>query len=435
MANIAAIVGRPNVGKSTFFNRLAGSREAIMDNESGVTRDRHYAQAEWGGKYFTVIDTGGYVEHSDDIFEKEIKKQVELAIHEATVILFMVDVKAGLTGLDSDFAKMLRSVGKPVYIVANKADTFDKISWAYEFYALGFDNIYPVSSQTGSGTGDLLDEIVQHFNFPGEENPYAGIPRIAVLGKPNVGKSSLLNVLLDDERSIVTNQAGTTRDAIDSYYSAYGMEFIITDTAGIRKKTSNKENIEFYSIMRAIRTLEASDVCIILIDAVQGISAQDINIINLAHKNRKGIVLLVNKWDLIEKDTYTAKNFENEIKRHIAPNDYFPVIFTSVIRKQRVYKTLQEAGAIYERMKKRISGARLNERMLKAIEKYPPPAYRGKYIRIKYVAQLPTDTPTFAFYCNEPEQIKTAYKRYLENKLREYFDFKGVPIALAFRKK
>ncbi|NDK54722.1 ribosome biogenesis GTPase Der [Pontibacter fetidus] len=434
--NIIAIVGRPNVGKSTLFNRLVGRRQAIMDNESGVTRDRSYGHGEWCGKFFTVIDTGGYVHGSDDIFEGEINKQVELAIKEADVILFMVDVDAGLTGLDEEFANVLRRSDKPIYLVANKADTNARAHQVGEFYALGIaEEIYPISSQSGSGTGDLLDEVVKHFKDEGIEDPTAGIPKIAVLGRPNVGKSSFVNLLLGVERNIVTDIAGTTRDAIHSHYNAFGKEFIIVDTAGLRRKSKVSEDIEFYSVMRSVRALEDADVCIVMLDATRGIEAQDVNIIALAEKNRKGIVILVNKWDLVEKDTNSTKEFEEEILSKIAPIKYVPVIFTSVLTKQRIHKAIEVAMEVYDNKTRKIPTSKLNDALLPDIERYPPPAIKGKFIKIKYVTQLPTHNPTFAFFCNLPQYLKESYTRYLENRIREHFGFKGVPIKVLFKKK
>ena len=436
MANIVAIVGRPNVGKSTFFNRMVGTRSAIMDDESGVTRDRHYGFSEWTGKYFSVIDTGGYVTGSDDIFEEAIRDQVTLAMEEATVILFMVDAQTGLTPLDEEFANVLRKSKKPLLVVVNKADTSDKFNMAGEFYSLGLGEIYPVSSQSGSGTGDLLDEVVKHFSDEGIEDPDAGVPKISIMGRPNVGKSSFVNVLLGKQRSIVTDIAGTTRDAINSRYNAFGKEFIITDTAGLRKKAKVTDNIEFYSVMRSIRSLEDSDVCIVIIDAVNGLESQDMNIIGLAHKNKKGIVLLVNKWDLIEnKDTNTAKKYEEELREKLAPLHYIPIIFISVHEKQRIFKAIEKAIEVYENRNTKIPTSKLNDVMLKEIENYPPPALKGKHVKIKYITQLPTHTPTFAFFCNLPQYIKEPYERYLENKLRSHFNLEGVPVKLIFRNK
>ena len=440
MKNTIAIVGRPNVGKSTLFNRLVGQRKAIMDNESGVTRDRHYGYGDWIGKYYTVIDTGGYVHNSDDIFEGEINKQVKLAIDEADVVLFMVDVDAGLHPLDEEFAQVLRRYEgqKPIYLVANKADTNARAHAAGEFYALGLGDgeIYPISSQSGSGTGDLLDAVVSHFAEEGEEEPDAGIPKIAIVGRPNAGKSSFVNLLLGTDRSIVTDIAGTTRDSIQARYNAFGNEFILVDTAGLRRKNKVHEDIEFYSVLRAIRAMEESDVCVVLLDATRGIEAQDVNIIALADKNRKGIVILVNKWDLIEdKETNTAKEFEDKILEKIAPISYPPILFISVLTKQRVHKAIETAVQVYENKRQKIPTSQLNEVMLKAIEKSPPPVTKGKMVRIKYVTQLPTHNPVFAFFCNLPQYVKESYARYLENRLRENFGFEGVPIGIIFRKK
>ncbi len=434
MANLVAIVGRPNVGKSTLFNRLIEARKAIMHDESGVTRDRHYGQGEWLKYVFTVVDTGGYVVGSDDVFEGAIRKQVEIAIQESDVILFMVDTMVGIHPLDKDFADVLRQYDKPVIVVANKAETPERAQQALEFYELGFEHIQEISAETGSGTGDLLDQVVTHFQVE-EEQEADTTPRFAIVGRPNVGKSSFLNVLTGQERSIVTDVAGTTRDAINTRYKLYGKDFILTDTAGIRKKAKVKDNIEFYSVMRSLRALEGCDVCILVVDATQGVEAQDVNLLRLADKAKKGIVIMVNKWDLIEKDTRTAKKFTEEINEKIAPMDYIPIIFTSVINKQRVYKVLELANEVYENRKRRISTSQLNDVMLKEIERYPPPSIKGKYIRIKYITQLPTKTPAFAFFCNLPQYIKLPYQRYLENKLRTHFDFSGVPIQVFFRKK
>ncbi|MGK7389988.1 MAG: ribosome biogenesis GTPase Der [Candidatus Cyclobacteriaceae bacterium M2_1C_046] len=435
MANIVAIVGRPNVGKSTLFNRLVEARKAIMHDESGVTRDRHYGYGEWNGKHFTVIDTGGYVTGSEDKFESQIRTQVEIALEEASVILFMVDVDAGITGLDKDFANVIRTTNKPVFLIANKADNPERQFAANEFYALGFDEVYPVSSVSGAGTGELLDEVVRHFEDIGIEDPEAGIPRIAILGRPNVGKSSFINTLLGEERSIVTDEAGTTRDSIDTHYKMYGKDFILVDTAGIRKKSRVKENIEFYSVLRSLQALEESNVCIIIIDAVRGLEGQDMNLISLARRNNKGILIMVNKWDLIEKDSKTADKFRKDIEERLGEMAYIPVIFTSVINKQRIFQAIEKAMEVYENLTKRIPTSKLNDVMLKEIEKYPPPAVRGHYIKIKYITQLPGKSPAFAFFCNHPQHIRSAYMRYLENKLRGHFGFEGVPVRIYFRKK
>ena len=406
-----------------------------MNNEPGVTRDRHYGYGEWTGKHFTVIDTGGYVEGSDDVFEEAIRKQVKLAVDEASVILFMVDAKEGLTGLDQDFANVVRQSNKPVYVVANKADTSQSAYTTGEFYALGLGEVYSVSSSNGSGTGDLLDQVVSHFEEEGQEDPEAGIPRIAVLGRPNVGKSSFLNVLLGDERSIVTDIAGTTRDSINTRYKMFGKDFILTDTAGLRKRSRSKDDIEFYSVIRSIQALQDSDVCIIMLDAERGFEGQDMSIISLAHRYNKGVVLLVNKWDLVEKDSKTAKTFEDKIKEELGPLDYIPIMFISVLKKQRIFQAIEKAVEVYENKYKKISTSTLNDVMLKEIENYPPPAIKGKHIKIKYITQLPGHTPTFAFFCNLPQYIKAPYERYLENKMRQHFGFTGVPIRLFFRKK
>lgn len=435
MAHLVAIVGRPNVGKSTFFNRLIEEKKAIMDDTSGVTRDRQYGYAQWNGKKFAVIDTGGYVVGSDDIFEKSIRDQVQVAIDESDVILFMVDSRAGLTELDKDFATVLRGTKKPIYIVANKADTPDKTHYIAEFYSLGLgDEIYPISSQNGLGTGDLLDKVISHFGEE-EEVENESIPKFTIAGRPNVGKSSFLNALLGQERSIVTDIAGTTRDAIHTRYTLYGKNFILVDTAGIRKKTKVTEDIEFFSVLRSIRAIEESDVCIVIIDAQQGIESQDINIISLAERNKKGIILMVNKWDLIEKDTKTAQSHEKAIRSKLSTIDYIPIVFTSVINKQRIYQIIEKAMEVYHSRSQKVPTSRLNDVLLKEIENYPPPAIKGKYIRIKYVTQLPTQSPVFAFFCNLPQYIKPPYERYLENKIREHFSFEGVPIKLVFRKK
>ena len=423
------------MGKSTFFNRLIEKKQAIMDDEPGVTRDRHYGYAEWNGRQFTVIDTGGYVVGSDDIFEGAIREQVKQALDEASVILFMVDCTDGLADLDKDFANILREVSKPCLVVANKADTHDKALMANEFYAMGLPGeIYPISSQTGSGTGDLLDAVVTHFESE-EDAVQEELPRIAILGRPNAGKSSFLNALLGKERSIVTDVAGTTRDAINSRYNLYGNDFLLVDTAGIRKKAKVREDIEFYSVLRAIQALQDSDVCVVLIDASRGFESQDMNIISLAHRYRKGIMIMVNKWDLVEKDHKTADQLKKQMAEKLGPLSYVPVIFTSVIHKKRIYKAIETAMKVYENRARRISTSALNEVMLKEIEKYPPPSIKGKYIKIKYVTQLPTKTPTFAFFCNLPQYIKEPYERYLTNKLRDHFEFGGVPIKLVFRKK
>lgn len=437
MANIVAIVGRPNVGKSTLFNRLIEERKAIEDNLSGVTRDRHYGHAQWGGKFFSVIDTGGYVTGSDDIFEKEIRKQVRLAIDEASVILFVVDCLEGLTDLDTEFAKELRSTDKPLFMVANKADNLDKMLTANEFYALGIgeETIFPISSSSGSGIGDLLDEVIQKFPDEGEEDPDEGVPKISILGRPNVGKSSFLNALIGKERSIVTDEAGTTRDAIHTRYQLYGKDYILTDTAGIRKKAKVKEDIEFYSVMRSLRTLEDSDVVVVMVDASRGLEAQDVNLISLAIKNNKGIMIMVNKWDLIEKDHKTMQTFKDDMTNKLGENKWIPIIFISALTKQRIFQAMELAMRVYENKHRKVPTSKLNELLLPEIEKYPPPANKGKYIKIKYITQLPTKNPVFAFFCNLPQYIKSPYTRFLENRLRENFDFEGVPVKITYKKK
>ncbi|MDX5338259.1 MAG: ribosome biogenesis GTPase Der [Cyclobacteriaceae bacterium] len=437
MANIVAIVGRPNVGKSTLFNRLVEERKAIEDNLSGVTRDRHYGHAQWAGKFFSVIDTGGYVTGSDDVFEAEIRKQVKLALEEADVILFVVDCNDGLTDLDTEFANELRGTKKPLYIVANKADNQEKAFMANEFYTLGLSDfeIFPIAAVSGSGTGDLLDEVVQHFKEDGEEDPDAGVPKISILGRPNVGKSSFLNALLGQERSIVTDEAGTTRDSIHTRYKFFGQDFIITDTAGIRKKGKVKEDIEFYSVMRSLRTLEESDVVIVMVDATRGLEAQDINLIALAIKNNKGVMIMVNKWDLIEKDHKTMDKIKGEMMERLGEHKWIPIIFTSVTEKQRIFQAIELAVKVFENKTRRIPTSKLNDVMLKEIENYPPPAWKGKYIKIKYATQLPTKNPVFAFFCNLPQYIKDPYTRFLENRLRENFDFEGVPVKIVYKNK
>ena len=433
MANIIAIVGRPNVGKSTLYNRLTESRRAIVDDFSGVTRDRHYGKGEWTGSTFTVIDTGGYVHGSDDVFESAIREQVMIAIEEASVIVFMVDVTTGITDLDDAIADVLRRSKKPVFVVVNKVDHPLLQQEASIFYSFGLGEIYPISSMTGSGTGELLDEVVKELEP--EEEVVDERPKYTIVGRPNVGKSSLINALVGKERNIVTPVAGTTRDSIRIDYKQFGHDFVLIDTAGLRRKTKVKENIEFYSVMRTIKALEESDVVILMLDATEGIEAQDINIFHLAEKNRKGVVILVNKWDLIEKNNKTTKVFEDLIREKIAPFTDVPIIFTSVTEKQRIFKAIEAASKVYENKVKKISTSKLNEVMLPIIENYPPPATKGKYIKIKYVTQVGAKTPMFAFFCNLPQYIKEPYKRFIENKLRENFDFEGVPIEVYFRQK
>jgi GTP-binding protein len=436
MGNIVAIVGRPNVGKSTLFNRLIEKRQAIMDDESGVTRDRHYGYAEWCGKYFTVIDTGGYVTGSQDKFESEIRKQVKLAIDEASAVIFMVDCKDGVTGFDKEFANVLRTSKKPIFLAANKADTPEKTLLSSEFYELGLDGeVFPLSAENGSGTGELLDELVKTFPTEGLEDPDAGIPKVAILGRPNVGKSSFLNALLGTERSIVTPEAGTTRDAIHSYYKMYGQNFILIDTAGVRKKGKVKDDIEFYSVLRSLKALEECDVCIVIIDAERGVEAQDVNLISLAQRQGKGMVVMVNKWDLIEKDSKTSEKFKKEIQEKLAPIDYLPVLFASVINKQRIYQVMEKAVQVFENKSKKIPTSKLNDTLLPLIERSPPPSLKGKMVQIKYITQVNARFPSFAFFCNLPQYVQESYQRFLENRIRDHFDFEGVPIRLIFRKK
>jgi GTP-binding protein len=435
MPNIVAIVGRPNVGKSQLFNRLTGQRRAIVDDESGVTRDRHYGKSEWNGKEFTVIDTGGYVHGSDDIFEDEIRKQVELAIDEADAILFITDVETGITGLDKDVANLLRKTLKPVFLVVNKVDNTKRQNDALEFYNLGLGEIYPVSAINGSGTGELLDDLVKALPEETADEPESNIPKFTVAGRPNAGKSTFINALLGEERNIVTDIAGTTRDTIATRYNKFNHEFDLIDTAGIRRKNKIKEDIEFYSVLRAIRAIEHSDVVFLMVDATRGFESQDQKIFDLARKNNKGIVILINKWDLIEKDNHTAKKFIEHIKKEIAPFNDVPILLISAKNKQRIFKAIEAAIQVFENRKRKIKTHKLNEIMLPFIQQNPPPAYKGKYIKIKFVTQLPTHSPKFAFFANLPQYIKEPYKRYLENKLRENFNFSGVPIEIYFRKK
>ena len=434
MSNIVAIVGRPNVGKSTLFNRLTQTRQAIVDEFSGVTRDRHYGKSEWNGKIFSLIDTGGYVQGSDDIFESEIRKQVDLAIDEAQLILFVVDVTSGVVDLDNAVARMLRKVEKKVLVVVNKVDNGERLMEANEFYSLGMGEFFPLSSINGSGTGELLDEITNLLP-ENEDVLESELPRVTLIGRPNVGKSSFLNALIGVEKNIVTDIAGTTRDSLDVEYNAYGHNFILVDTAGIRRKKKVDEDLEFYSVMRSIRAIENSDICVVMLDATRTLDAQDISIFHLAERNEKGIVVLVNKWDLVEKETNTPRDYENMIRKRLAPFTDFPVIFVSALTKQRVHKALGEVMATYERKTTKIPTSQLNDFFLPLIQRFPPPAIKGKYIRIKYVTQLPTAVPSFAFFCNLPQYIKDPYKRFLENKLREEFDFTGVPVRMFFRKK
>ncbi len=435
MSSIVAIVGRPNVGKSTFFNRLTESRAAIVDDMPGVTRDRNYGKSIWNGVEFSVIDTGGYVSGSDDIFEEEIRRQANLAIQEADVIVFLVDVESGLTELDISVYDLLRRNDKPVVTVVNKVDNHQRGLDANEFYSLGVEKLFTVSSINGLGTGDLLDEIVELLPKVVEEVEDEKIPRIAVVGRPNVGKSSIINTLVGEDRHIVTEVAGTTRDAVAQHYNKFGHNFILVDTAGLRKKTKVAEDVEFYSVMRSVRTIEDSDVCVLVLDATRGVEGQDVSIFHLIHRNKKGIVVVVNKWDLVEKDNHTMKSFERDILEKFAPIVDIPIVFTSALTKQRILKILEEAMMVFENRNRHIATSKLNELLLGFIEAYPPPAHKGKYIKIKYITQLPTKIPSFAFFCNLPQYIRDPYKRYLENKIRSNFNFKGIPIQLYFRQK
>jgi GTP-binding protein len=437
MSFTVAITGRPNVGKSTFFNRMLEERKAIVDDVSGVTRDRQYGIAEWAGKTFNVIDTGGFVTNSDDVFEKEIRKQVLIAVEEANAVIFMVDVATGITDLDESMGRILRKSSKPVFLVVNKVDNHDRLLEASEFYSMGFEHIFFVSSISGSGTGEILDAITALIKPEDEASAEnAGLPKFAIIGQPNVGKSSLLNALIGTERTIVSDIAGTTRDTIHTHYNLFNKEFILIDTAGIRKKAKVHEDLEFYSVIRAIKALDEADVCMLMLDAGKGITAQDLAIFAMAAKKGKGIVVLVNKWDLIdEKKTNTAKDYEAVLKKKFAPFSDVPIIFISVNEKQRIFKSIEAALEVYENRLRKIPTSQLNEIMLKAVESYHPPVVRGNLIKIKYITQLPTHTPTFAFFCNYPDDVKTPYKNYLENKLRENFKLSGVPIRLFFRKK
>ncbi len=434
MSAIVAIVGRPNVGKSTLFNRLIQRREAIVDAISGVTRDRHYGKSDWNGKEFSLIDTGGYVVGSDDVFEKEIDKQVELAIDEADAIIFMVDVESGVTGMDEDVAKLLRKVDKPVFLAINKVDNAQRDADAVEFYSLGLGEYYTLSSINGSGTGELLDALIKVLPETVEEE--SELPRFAVVGRPNAGKSSFINALIGEERYIVTDIAGTTRDSIDTKFNRFGFEFNLVDTAGIRRKAKVKEDLEFYSVMRSVRAIEHSDVCILIMDATRGFDGQVQNIFWLAQRNNKGIVILVNKWDLIEdKETNTIKQYTQKIKESMEPFTDVPIIFISVLTKQRIFKAIETAVEVFKNRSKKVVTRKLNDIMLPIIERNPPPAYKGKYVKIKFCAQLPTPYPQFAFFCNLPQYVRDPYKRFLENKLREHFDFNGVPVSIFMRKK
>lgn len=433
--SIVAIVGRPNVGKSTFFNRMIQRREAIVDSVSGVTRDRHYGKSDWNGKEFSLIDTGGYVRGSDDIFEVAIDRQVEIAIEEADAIIFMVDVETGLTGMDEDVANLLRKSKKPVFLAINKVDNSKRINDAMEFYALGFDNQYNLSSISGSGTGELLDDLVKALP-ENEENLDDELPRFAVVGRPNAGKSSFINALIGEERYIVTDIPGTTRDSIDTKYNRFGFEFNLVDTAGIRKKSKVKEDLEFYSVMRSVRAIEHCDVVILVFDANRGFDGQVENIFWLAQRNNKGIVILANKWDLIEdKDNASTKEYEKRIRAQVSPYVDVPIVFMSTLNKQRIYKAIETAVEVYKNRSKKVKTSELNDVMLPIIQSYPPPAFKGKYVKIKFCTQLPTPYPSFAFFCNLPQYVKEPYRRFVENKLREHFDFTGVPVTVYFRKK
>jgi GTP-binding protein len=434
MANIVAIVGRPNVGKSTLYNRLIGEKKAIVDNISGVTRDRLYGLCEWNGKTMTVIDTGGFVQSSKDVFESAIREQVRIAIDEARVIIFMVDVTTGITDLDGEIAEILRKTKKPVLLAVNKVDNHQRSMEANEFWSLGFEQTFFLSSITGSGSGEVLDAVTEYLEDDVTEP--SELPAIAVVGQPNVGKSSFVNALLGEDRNIVTDIAGTTRDSIHSVYTKFGKQFTLIDTAGIRKKASVKENLEFYSVLRAIHAVEEADVCIIMLDAVLGIESQDLSILGLAQKRKKGVVIVVNKWDLVkDKETNSARDYEKKLKERLAPFDDVPVIFTSVLEKQRIYQAMEMALEVYENRKRKVKISELNEVMMKAIEEHPPSSYRGAFIKIKFVTQLPVAYPAIVFFCNHPLHIKANYKQYLENQLRKNFKFTGSPVSLYFRQK
>lgn len=435
MGQVVAIVGRPNVGKSTLFNRLIGNRKAIVDDSSGVTRDRHYGVCEWLDREFTVIDTGGFVPDSKDVFESAIRDQVHIAMEEADAILFVVDVSTDVTSLDEEFARVLRRTSKPVFLVVNKTDNSKRLQDSTVFYSLGYEKLYPLSAMTGSGTGELLEDLVEKLGPDTTEETPVNLPRIAVVGRPNVGKSSLVNALLGEERNIVTNIAGTTRDTIHSHYNAFGKEMLLVDTAGVRKKAKVHENIEFYSVMRSIKAIENSDVVVIMIDATLGIETQDMNLYSLAHKNGKGIVVLVNKWDLIEKDTHSTKEYTEKIKAKLAPFVDVPILFVSALTKQRIHKSLEVILKVYDNLKNTIPTSVLNDYLQPIMENTPPPAHKGKYIKIKYITQLKTQKVSFVFFCNLPQYVRDQYKRFLENKIRERFDFTGVPIIIFFRKK
>ena len=436
MNGLVAIVGRPNVGKSTLFNRLVGMRQAIVDDTAGVTRDRHYGRSDWNGREFSVVDTGGYTSNSEDVFESAIRRQVQIAIDEADVILFMVEAATGITDYDSEIADVLRRSRKPVVLCVNKVDSGEKMYDAYEFYSLGLGEVYAISAANGSGTGDLLDAVVKALPEDVQaEDPYAGLPRVAIVGKPNVGKSSITNALLGEERNIVTPVAGTTRDSIETHYNKFGHEFMLVDTAGIRKKAKVEEDLEFYSVMRSIRAIEHSDVCVLMIDATTGMEAQDMSIFNLIIRNRKGCVVVVNKWDLFIKDSSTLNEYTKSLRARLAPFDDVPIIFTSVVKMQRIQDVLDAVAEVSANYSQKIPTARLNEVMLPIIEETPPPAWKGKYVKVKYVTQLPTRFPAFAFFCNLPQYIKEPYKRFLENQLRRNFRLTGCPVQIYCRQK
>lgn len=434
MSNLVAIIGRPNVGKSTLFNRMTGSREAIVDETAGVTRDRHYGHCEWNGRKFSVVDTGGYVEGSDDVFEEEIRRQVKIALQEATMLLFVVDAMEGITPLDEEVADLVRRSKKKIILVANKVDNAMRRDYIGEFYSLGIGEPFGISGINGGGTGELLDEIVNNLG-PDEEVTEREIPRIAIVGRPNAGKSSIVNALLGEEKHIVTEIAGTTRDAINTHFKGFGLDVILIDTAGLRKKAKVHEDLEFYSVMRTIKAIEECDVCVLVVDAKEGFESQDMNILGLAQKNSKGIVVLVNKWDIVEKDTKTTKKFEEEIREKMMPFKDIPIIFTSAVTKQRVLKGIETAVDVYNNRNRRIPTSKLNDVMQPIMEGQPHPAVKSTYVKIKYVTQLPTKTPVFAFFVNHPQYVMDSYKRFLENKIRENFNFTGVPIGIVFRKK
>ena len=435
MGNIVAIVGRPNVGKSTLFNRLVGSRQAIVDETAGVTRDRQYGKVFWNGKEFSVIDTGGYTTNSDDVFEEEIRKQVRLAIDEASVILFVVDVLTGITDYDDMVADMLRRTKKPVVVVANKADTGDRLPYVGEFYSFGLGEIYPISSASGSGTGDLLDHVLSLLPDDVTSDIDDTLPKFAIVGRPNAGKSSIINAFIGEDRNIVTDVAGTTRDSIFTRYNKFGRDFYLVDTAGLRKRNKDKDDVEFYSTMRSIRAIETADVCILMIDAARGLEGQDKKIFGLIERNKKGVVVVVNKWDLIEKGNNTMKEWEANVRREFQPYSDVPIIFTSVPNMQRIHKVVEEACRVFDNMQRKVGTSQLNEYLLPTIETFPPPTTKGKCVRIKYVTQIPTKTPTFAFFCNLPQYVKDPYKRFLENQIRKQWDFSGVPLNIVMRKK